>query len=67
MNFKTSTRTLVVLALLTLCCAAARAQVTVIRAGRLVDPEAGTAAPNQTIVVEGRRIKAVGSNPEIPK
>ncbi|HEX8189891.1 MAG TPA: amidohydrolase family protein [Pyrinomonadaceae bacterium] len=66
MRIRTSTRTLAALALLALC-AAARAQVTVIRAGRLVDPEAGTAAANQTVVVEGRKIKAVGPNPEIPK
>jgi len=31
------------------------ARVTVIKAGRLVDPETGTATPNQVIVVEGRR------------
>ena len=66
MKPRTSTRALVALVLFLLC-TAARAQVTVIRAGRLVDPEAGTAAANQTIVVEGRRIKAVGSHPEIPK
>lgn len=42
-------------------------QTTVIRAGRLVDPEAGTVAPNQTIVVEGGKIKAVGSGVEVPK
>ena len=29
-------------------------QVTVIRAGRLLDPEAGTVRTNQTIIVEGR-------------
>jgi imidazolonepropionase-like amidohydrolase len=52
--------------LLALCCVTARAQVTVIRAGRLVDPEAGTAAPNQLIVVEGRKIKAVGSSIPVP-
>ena len=40
---------------------------TVIRAGRLVDPEAGTAAPNQLIVVEGGKVKAVGTGVEIPK
>ena len=47
-------------------------QVTAIRAGHLVDPEAGTATANQVIVVErdpetGRsRILAIGSNPTIP-
>src|ERR1044071_5812099 len=65
MRFKPSIRALVALILLVLC-SAARAQVTVIKAGRLLDPEAGTAATNQVIVVEGRRIKAVGSNVPVP-
>ena len=47
--------------------AQALGQTTVIRAGRLVDPEAGTAALNQVIVVEGGKVKAVGANLEIPK
>jgi len=42
------------------------ARVTVIKAGRLVDPEAGTATPNQVIVVEGEKIKAVGANLSVP-
>ncbi len=37
-------------------------QVTVIRAGRLLDPEAGTVRTNQTIIVEGTRIREVGAN-----
>ncbi|HYR85654.1 MAG TPA: amidohydrolase family protein [Terriglobia bacterium] len=35
-------------------------QVTAIRAGRLLDPETGTAAMNQVVVIEGGKIKAVG-------
>jgi imidazolonepropionase-like amidohydrolase len=66
MRFKTEMSALVALLLLALCSAAVRAQVTVIKAGRLVDPEAGTAASNQIIVVEGRKIKAVGSNVPVP-
>ncbi len=66
MKFHTRRRALVALILFALCSAAARAQVTVIKAGRLVDPEAGTAASNQFIVVEGRKIKAVGSNVPVP-
>src|ERR1044071_3923328 len=67
MKLCNSTRALILFVLLVLSCVAARAQgVTVIKAGRLVDPEAGTAATNQMIVVEGRRIKAVGSNLPIP-
>jgi imidazolonepropionase-like amidohydrolase len=39
-----------------------QAQVTVIKAGKLVDPETGTTSINQTIIVEARKIKAIGPN-----
>jgi imidazolonepropionase-like amidohydrolase len=42
------------------------APIVAIKAGRLVDPEAGTASANQVILVEGERIKAVGPNVPIP-
>jgi imidazolonepropionase-like amidohydrolase len=42
------------------------APVTVIKAGRLIDPETGTAAVNQIIIIEGEKIKEVGSNLAIP-
>jgi imidazolonepropionase-like amidohydrolase len=45
---------------------AAEAETTVVRAGRLVDPEKGTVATNQTIVVEGDKITAVGPSPAVP-
>ncbi|MEZ4455766.1 MAG: amidohydrolase family protein [Gemmatimonadales bacterium] len=45
----------------------AAAQVTAIRAGRLVDPEAGTVATNQVILVENGRFTAVGANLTIPR
>jgi imidazolonepropionase-like amidohydrolase len=52
---------------LTLCAAsAANAQITAIRAGRLVDPDAGTSASNQVILVENGRFTAVGPNLPIP-
>jgi imidazolonepropionase-like amidohydrolase len=35
--------------------------VTAIRAGRLIDPDTGTVATNQLILVEGERIKEVGA------
>lgn len=41
--------------------------VTAIRAGRLIDPDAGTAAANQIILVENGRITAVGSGVPIPQ
>lgn len=42
------------------------ARVIAVRAGRLVNPETGTAASNQIILVEGERITAVGANVAIP-
>ena len=53
-------------ATLALCAASARAEVTVIRAGKLVAPETGTTAVNQTIIVEGEKITAVGANLPVP-
>src|ERR1700731_3576330 len=44
----------------------AQAQTTAIKAGRLIDPETGTATANQVILIEGERIKAIGPNLEIP-
>lgn len=57
---------LVSAACLLLCVTSARAQVTAIKAGRLVDPEAGTSAANQVILVENGRIKAVGPALQVP-
>ena len=62
---KTSTAAFV--AVLTLLVVpSAPAQVTAIRAGRLIDAEAGTAATNQIILVEDGRFQAVGPNVSIP-
>ncbi len=43
------------------------APVTAIRAGRVVDPETGTAAANQIILVDGSRIRSIGANLAIPQ
>lgn len=40
--------------------------VTAIRAGRLLDPEAGRLLTNQVILIEGTRIREVGPNVAIP-
>jgi len=40
--------------------------VTVIKAGRIIDPDTGTAASNQVIIVEGEKITGVGPNLAIP-
>ena len=45
---------------------AAPAGAIAIRAGRLIDPEAGTASTNQTILVQDGRIAAVGDNVAVP-
>ena len=44
----------------------AAAQVTVIRAGRLIDSDSGTVLVGQTIVIRDRKIEAVGNNVTIP-
>ena len=57
---------LVLLCMLVVQVVAASAQVTAIRAGRVVDPDAGTAAENQVILVEQGKITAIGGNVAIP-
>lgn len=42
------------------------AQVTAIKAGKLLDPETGTIIANQIILVEGQTIKAIGPDIKIP-
>src|SRR5260370_8806909 len=41
-------------------------QLVSIKAGRVVDPETGKTAANQIILVEGKKIKEIGSNVTIP-
>jgi imidazolonepropionase-like amidohydrolase len=43
------------------------AQVTAIRAGTLIDPVSGTAARDQIILVEGKKVKATGAKLAIPR
>ncbi len=57
---------LLFMALLALATSRAQAQVIAIRAGRLIDPEAGTVLTNQVILVENGRFTAVGPNVTIP-
>src|SRR5581483_9321233 len=51
---------------LLLCAATARAQVTVIKAGTLIDGTAASPKTNQTIVIRGNHIESVGANVAIP-
>jgi imidazolonepropionase-like amidohydrolase len=46
--------------------AGATGKITAIRAGRLIDPDSGTAAANQVILVQGETITDVGPNVAIP-
>ncbi len=48
------------------CLTTTHAQVSAIRAGKLIDTETGTAATNQIILVESGKIKAVGAGLPIP-
>jgi imidazolonepropionase-like amidohydrolase len=59
-------RSALVFCLLAAAPAALPAQVTAIRAGRLIDPETGIAATSQIILVEAGKIKAVGGGIEVP-
>jgi imidazolonepropionase-like amidohydrolase len=56
----------IAVALQLLAGAVAAAQVTAIKAGRLVDPETGTTASNQVLLVEKGKFTAIGSNVAIP-
>ena len=47
-------------------CGFAQAQLTAIRAGKIVDPETGSVSANQIILIEGQDIKAIGSDLAIP-
>jgi imidazolonepropionase-like amidohydrolase len=53
--------------MLMLAASPATAQVTAIKAGRLLDPETGTLAANQIILVDSGRFTAVGANVQIPQ
>ena len=43
------------------------AEVTALRAGRLIDPETGRATANAVILVEGEKITAAGANVAVPQ
>ena len=63
----TSLLKLVFLSLLTvLISASTHAQVTAIKAGKLLDPETGTTTANQIILIENQTIKAIGPDIKIP-
>jgi len=49
-----------------LCAASASAQVIVVKAGRLVDPDSGTVLTDQTIVIRDHKIAEVGKGLAVP-
>ena len=55
-----------VLGLALSCAANAAAQVTAIKAGRLVDPQAGTVLNDQVILIRDNKIEQVGKGLAIP-
>ena len=57
---------LAAITLLLFCFVNGQAQVTVIKAGKLVDPATATTLTNQVILVEGGKIKAVGAGLQTP-
>src|SRR5919109_2623792 len=54
------------LTLLLCATTSAHGQVTAIKAGRIIDPDAGTISMNQVILVENGKFTAVGANVAIP-
>lgn len=52
--------------LVLLFAATGHAEITAIKAGKLVNPENGTTSANQIILVEGNTIKEIGANITIP-
>jgi imidazolonepropionase-like amidohydrolase len=58
-----------IVAIVAACCGlfiSAAAQVTAIRAGKLIDPDSGTVLIHQTILIRDGKIEAVGSDLVIP-
>jgi imidazolonepropionase-like amidohydrolase len=51
---------------LLVCGSIAAAQVTAVRAGRLIDPDSGTVLSDEIILIHGNKIQAVGTGLAIP-
>jgi imidazolonepropionase-like amidohydrolase len=51
---------------LLLCAGTSVAQVTAVRAGRLIDPDSGTVLTDQVVLIQGNKIQAVGKGLAIP-
>jgi imidazolonepropionase-like amidohydrolase len=53
--------------LATLLCCSSNAQVTLVRAGRLIDPDSATVLTDQQILIVGNKFAAVGKQLRVPK
>ncbi len=49
-----------------LCASTALAQLTAVRAGRLIDPDSGTVLTDQIILIDGNKIQSIGKGLAIP-
>src|SRR6266571_7494478 len=58
---------LLVTILATFFCCLCNAQVMVVRAGRLIDPDSATVLTDQEILVVGNKVAAVGKQLRVPK
>ena len=58
--------TLTLVLSLVVFCLTADGQITVIKAGKVVDPESGTVASNQTIIVQDGKITSIGADATAP-
>ena len=54
------------IALLCGCTSIASAQITAVRAGRLIDPDSATVLTDQIVLIQGNKVQAVGKNLAIP-
>jgi len=66
MKYTNAFKLILVTVLIVLSHIVSHAQVTAIRAGKVVDPESGAVTVNQVILVEGQTIKAIGPDVKIP-
>ncbi len=51
---------------ISVCTSIASAQITAVRAGRLIDPDSGTVLTDQIILIQGAKIQAIGKGLNIP-
>ena len=65
-NFEEIVKTTILALILSVLSTFASPQVTVVRAGRLIDPDSGTVLTNQVILIKDGKIQAVGADLGLP-